>query len=173
MEQSLIKNMVHTVAFLLLLHMLPNTVWSSGDSTGYLIIGDTLNLSISSFNEKLITHSFEKGQTLFSLSKFYGLSVEELKYYNPGLLDGVAIGDLVQIPIPNRAIIRYPDARFDYQQHIPIFYAIQKGDTFYGLSNRIFKMPIEEVQRRLYPTAQELKVGQKLFVGWISINGVL
>ncbi|MEM6377401.1 MAG: LysM peptidoglycan-binding domain-containing protein [Bacteroidota bacterium] len=173
MEQSPFKNIIHTISFLLLLQVLPSSIWGSGDSTRYLIIGDTLNLTISSFNEKIITHSFEKGQTLFSLSKFYGLNVEELKYYNPGLLDGVAIGDLVQIPIPNRAIIRYPDARFDYQHHIPLYYTIQKGDTFYGLSKRIFKMPIEEVQRRLYPSAEALKVGQKLFVGWISINGVL
>lgn len=173
MKSLFLKNTIRFATFLLLFQILPLLSWGSGDSTRYLIIGDTLNLSISPFNEKIITHSFEKGQTLFSLSKFYGLTVEELKYYNPGLLDGVAIGDLVEIPIPNRAIIRYPDARFDYRQYIPIFYTIRKGDTFYGLSKRLFKMPIEEVQRRLYPQALELKVGQRLFVGWISINGVL
>lgn len=173
MNLAPLKNYLKLFVFLLIFQLVPLTSWCSGDSTSYLIIGDTLELSISPFNEKLVDHYFEKGQTLFSLSKFYGLTVEELKYYNPGLLDGVAIGDKVQIPVPNRAIIRYPDARFDYQQYIPLFYKIQKGDTFYGLSKRIFKMPIEEVQRRLYPRALELKVGQRLFVGWISINGVL
>ena len=33
-------------------------------------------------------------------------------------------------------------------------------------------MPIDELQRRLYPRDLELKVGQILFVGWISINGI-
>lgn len=168
-----LKAILPFVVFIFLLQIRPTVASATGDSTRYLVIGDTLDLSISPFNEKLITHGFEKGQTLFSLSKYYGLSVEELKYYNPGLLDGVSMGDQVKIPIPNRAIIRYPDAMFQYQEYIPIYYTIRKGDTFYGLSKRLFKMPIEEVQRRLYPPAQELKIGQRLFVGWISINGVL
>jgi len=145
---------------------------ATGDSTRYLRPTDTLQLSISNFGEKLIDHYFEKGQTLFSLSQFYGLTVEELKYYNPGLMDGVAIGDKVQIPIPNRAIIRYPDANFDYLTHTPLYYRIEPGDTFYGLSQRIFKLPVEEIQRRLIPNATVLKAGQQLFVGWISTAGV-
>ncbi len=144
----------------------------TGDSLYYLKMGDTLNLSISPFNEKLIDHYFEKGQTLFSLAQFYGLSVDELKFYNPGLLDGVDIGDRVQIPIPNRAIIRYGSQQISREGSIPIYYHIQKGDTFYGLSNRLFKMPVEELKIRLIPYGDELKIGQKLFVGWISIDGV-
>lgn len=147
-------------------------VKATGDSSHYLLPTDTLALRVSNFGEKLITHHFEKGQTLFSLSKFYGLTVEELKYYNPGLMDGVKIGDLVQIPIPNRAILRYPDAKFDYKRHAPLYYTIEKGDTYYGLSKRIFKMPIEEIQRRLLPANDQLSVGQRLFVGWISVEGI-
>jgi LysM repeat protein len=168
MEKTIFKRLIIP----LLLFFLPFSLKATGDSTQYLLPTDTLQLTISSFGEKLIFHHFEGGQTLFSLSKFYGLTVEELKYYNPGLLDGVKIGDQVQIPIPNRAIIRYPDATFDYMTHAPIYYTIEKGDTFYGLSNRIFKMPFEEIQRRLLPTGDQLKVGQRLFVGWISVAGV-
>lgn len=156
----------------LLLLILPLSSKATGDSSRYLLPTDTLSLSISSFGEKLIDHYFEKGQTLFSLSKFYGLSVEELKYYNPGLMDGVRIGDRVQIPVPNRAIIRYPDATFDYSSYVPLYYTIEKGDTYYGLSKRIFKMPMEEIQRRLLPPEVELRVGQRFFVGWMSIDGV-
>jgi LysM repeat protein len=156
----------------LFLLILPLSSKATGDSSRYLLPTDTLSLSISSFGEKLIDHYFEKGQTLFSLSKFYGLSVEELKYYNPGLMDGVRIGDRVQIPVPNRAIIRYPDATFDYSSYVPLYYTIEKGDTYYGLSKRIFKMPMEEIQRRLLPPEVELRVGQRFFVGWMSIDGV-
>jgi len=161
------------VCFLLLLINLKTSFASStGDSTAYLLPGDTLELSISSFNEKLITHTFEPGQTLFSLAQFYGLTVEELKYYNAGLLDGVAIGDDVNIPIPNRAIVRYATEFFNYNAYIPIFYTIQKGDTFYGLSMRLFKMHPDEIRRRLIPMDSALKIGQQLFVGWIAIDGV-
>lgn len=166
------KTVVYRLFIPLLYFFLPLSLKATGDSTHYLLPKDTLSLSISNFGEKLIDHRFEKGQTLFSLSKFYGLTVEELKYYNPGLLDGVQIGDQVQIPIPNRAIIRYPDATFDYMSHVPLYYTIEKGDTYYGLSNRIFKMPVEEIQRRLLPSGDQLKVGQLLFVGWMPVSGV-
>lgn len=168
MQKSLFHRLIISV-FLLGLSL---SVKATGDSTRYLLPTDTLRLSISSFGEKLIEHHFEKGQTLFSLSKFYGLTVEELKYYNPGLMDGVQIGDKVEIPIPNRAIIRYPDATFDYTTHVPLYYTIEKGDTFYGLSKRIFKLPIEEIQRRLLPEDEQLSVGQRLFVGWMAVTGV-
>lgn len=151
---------------------LPLSLKATGDSSQYLLPTDTLQLSVSSFGEKLIDHHFEKGQTLFSLSKFYGLSVEELKYYNPGLMDGVRIGDKVQIPIPNRAIVRYPDASFDYTAYAPLYYSIEQGDTYYGLSKRIFKMPMEELRRRLLPADEQLRAGQRLFVGWISVSGI-
>lgn len=168
MEKSCFYRFILPLFFL----VLPLSLKATGDSSRYLLPTDTLRLTISSFGEKLIDHYFEKGQTLFSLSKFYGLSVEELKYYNPGLMDGVKIGDRVQIPIPNRAIIRYPDATFDYTSHVPLYYRVEKGDTYYGLSKRIFKMPMEEIQRRLLPPDIELRVGQRFFVGWMSTDGI-
>lgn len=168
MQKSQLRPLLTILLALVSSHWLNAT----GDSTRYLRPTDTLQLSISSFGEKLIDHYFEKGQTLFSLSQFYGLTVEELKYYNPGLMDGVAIGDKVQIPIPNRAIIRYPDANVDYLTHTPLYYQIEPGDTYYGLSQRIFKLPVEEIQRRLIPDGPVLKAGQQLFVGWISTAGV-
>ncbi|HKK75797.1 MAG TPA: LysM peptidoglycan-binding domain-containing protein [Saprospiraceae bacterium] len=166
------KSFLHRLIISVFLLGLALSGKATGDSTRYLLPTDTLRLSISSFGEKLIEHYFEKGQTLFSLSKFYGLTVEELKYYNPGLMNGVKIGDKVEIPIPNRAIIRYPDATFDYTSHVPLYYTIEKGDTYYGLSKRIFKLPIEEIQRRLLPKDEQLSVGQRFFVGWMAVTGV-
>lgn len=150
----------------------PPAIFATGDSTHYLLPEDTLELSISAFNEKIITHYFAEGQTLYSLARFYGLTVDELKYYNPGLMENVAPGDAIQIPVPNRSIIRYPGEYFPYEGYVPLLYTVQKGDTFYGLSNRIFKMPPDEIRRRLIPMDRELKIGQRLFVGWIPRTGV-
>jgi hypothetical protein len=58
---------------------------ATGDSLYYLLPTDTVILSIEQYGEKIFTHRLEKKQTLYSLAHFYGLSVEELYYYNPGL----------------------------------------------------------------------------------------
>jgi len=45
-----------------------------------------------------ITHKVEQGQTLYSLSKQYGISVEKLKTLNPQLSDGLKVGQVLKIP---------------------------------------------------------------------------
>lgn len=45
-----------------------------------------------------VTHKVEKGQTLFSLSKQYGTTVEKLTELNPELKDGLKVGQTLKIP---------------------------------------------------------------------------
>lgn len=153
----------------------PKNLMATGDSLNYLTLKDTIFLTIGSFNEKLFTHKMEKKQTLFSLSRFYGLSVEELYLYNPGLKESsVSVGQEIRVPIPNRAIIRYTytDINFDPSQHIPVYYTVRKGDTMYRICKEYFKMPFEEVLERNQLDDFTLKTGQLLRIGWMNINGI-
>jgi LysM repeat protein len=45
-----------------------------------------------------ILHKVEKGQTLYSITKQYGISAEKLKVINPELKDGLKIGQSLKIP---------------------------------------------------------------------------
>lgn len=45
-----------------------------------------------------IVHKVEKGQTLYSISKQYGISVDKLRALNPDLKDGLKQGQLLKIP---------------------------------------------------------------------------
>jgi LysM repeat protein len=147
--------------------------FATGDSLRYLIPGDTIFLSIGYFGEKVFEHQIEKKQTLFSLARFYGLSVEELYYFNPGLKDrGVALGEHIRVPIPNRAIMRYQPEDFSPWKHVPVFYVVKKGDTMYRISKVYFRMPIDTVRLRAGVENNDLKVGQLIQVGWMSIEGI-
>lgn len=148
---------------------------ATGDSLNYLTLKDTIFLTIGGFDEKLFTHKMEKKQTLYSLAEFYGLSVEELYLYNPGLKESsVSVGQEIQVPIPNRAIIRYTYTvpGFDPNQHIPVFYRVRKGDTMYRICKDYFKMPFEEILERNKLDDFTLKTGQLLRIGWMNINGI-
>jgi len=149
------------------------TLFATGDSLSYLNRGDTIFLSVGYFGEKVFEHQIEKKQTLFSLAKFYGLSVEELYYYNQGLKDrSVALGAKIRVPIPNRAITRYKSAEFTPLKHVPVFYVVKKGDTMFRISRVYFRMPIDTIRVRSGVEHDNLKVGQLIQVGWMSIDGI-
>lgn len=155
----------------LLLFLTASAKASTGDSLRYLLPHDTLYLSIS-MGEMITTHTVVRGQTLFSLARFYGLSVEELKYYNPGMSDQLRPEQEIRIPIPTRSILRYKPDTFQRWAFAPIFYQVRAGDTVYGLSTRFFKMPPDSVYQRLDSWEGTLRTGQLFFVGWISTGGI-
>jgi LysM repeat protein len=146
---------------------------STGDSLNYLTPKDTIFLSIGAYGEKYFTHEMAPKQTLYSLARFYGLSVGELQYFNQGLTPStVRVGTPVRVPVPNRAIRRYQDAEFLAQEHVPVFYVVKKGDTMYRIAKQHFKMPIEDIMYRNQLMDHTLKSGQKLHVGWLNIHGI-
>ena len=146
---------------------------ATGDSTQYLVPGDTVFLSIGMLGEKVLVHQMEKKQTLYSLSKFYGLSVEELYYFNAGLKErSVALGELIRVPVPNRAIARYKTADFNPNEYVPVFYTVKKGDTMYRISKHHFRMPMDTIKARLGQEGHDLKPGQLIPVGWMSVHGI-
>ena len=46
-----------------------------------------------------IMHKVEKGQTIYSITKQYGVSQEKLKVLNPELKDGLKLNQFIRIPV--------------------------------------------------------------------------
>lgn len=173
MKKTLFATLLSCWTLLLCAQELPDSIKTTGDSIQYLTWQDTVFLEFSSYNEKIFQHYIAPKQTLYSISKFYGLSLEELYYYNPDLRDrAVSIGQAIRIPVPNKSIIRYKIPGFQEWRHVPICYRIKKGDTMYNISKRIFKMPVDTVMVRNQLTSFELSIGQVLQLGWMSIEGI-
>lgn len=148
-------------------------VFATGDSLSYLTPKDTIFLSINTYGEKIFEHRMESKQTLFSLGKFYGLSLEELYWYNPEVRDGnIAVGQVIYIPLPNRAILRYRPKNYDPFKYVPIYYIVKRGDTMFGITKRHFRMEISEIMQRNQLTSETLKVGQLLHMGWMKIEAI-
>lgn len=156
-----------------ILFFLSTFSFATGDSLHYLTLKDTIFLSINNYQEKIFTHVLEEGQTLYSAGRFYGLKLDEVYAYNPDLkIKGYEPGDGVRIPIPNRAILRYKTPDFKWWKHIPVCYVVKKGDTFYGISKRFFKMPIDTIIQRNNLPDMSLTKGQILHIGWMNIDGI-
>jgi len=48
---------------------------------------------------RFIAHHIEQGQTLYSLSKQYHVSLDRLMEFNPSVKDGLSIGEVLKIPV--------------------------------------------------------------------------
>ncbi len=149
------------------------TLTAQATTMAYLTTQDTVFLSINREGEKFVEHQMMPRQTLYSLARFYGLSVEELYFYNPGLKEqAVAVGQVVLVPVPNMAIKRYKDQGFVAQEHAPVYYRVRKGDTMFRISKVFFRMPADTIKQRNGLFSDSLKEGQVLFIGWMHIGGI-
>lgn len=153
--------------------------WMSGATTGdslhYLTPKDTIFLTLDYFGEKIFQHRLAPKQTLFSLARFYGLHLEELYAYNPGLkenLSSLEVGAPIRIPIPNRAILRFLSPYDNPAEYIPVIYRVKKGDTVYRICKNYFKIPADTLLARNHLSSIDLSLHQPLHVGYMSILGI-
>lgn len=133
---------------------------------------DTLYLTIEE-GEKIIHHTVKPKQTLFSICKFYSLSLEELYEFNSQLQTDpvLKVGDLIRIPTPNIAIKRYKRKGFVAAQNAPLCYVVQSGDNLYQICKRHFEMPVDSIKTRNKLKSNNIVPGQVIHVGWVGTEG--
>ncbi len=78
-------------------------------------------------------HTVEAGQTLYSISKLYNVSVEDLTKENPGSENGIGVGQRLIIPGKVKDVSSKSE------------YIVQPGDTYYGIS-RSYGITIEQLK---------------------------
>ncbi len=78
-------------------------------------------------------HTVEAGQTLYSISKKYNLTVDQLVTDNPGADAGLRVGQKLRIP---SAVASKPSKGA---------YVVKAGDTFYGIS-RSYGITVDELK---------------------------
>lgn len=147
---------------------------TTGDSTKYLTAKDTLFICLDErTGEKVFEHYIAPKQNLYRLARFYGMNEEELFPYNPTLKSNiVGIGQKVNVPIPNPAIRRFKGDNFKRWKFAPIVIIVKKGDNLFNIAKRMFRMPVDSVMKWNNMTTQTVSVGQRLHVGWMSLDGV-
>ena len=95
----------------------------------------------------------KSGDSLWSISKKYGLTVNELKKYNNLSSNNLSIGQKLSIPTAK-------DNNSDE-------YTVVKGDTLYGIANK-YGLSVDELKKINNLTANTLQIGQKLKVNKTS-----
>ncbi|WP_407424964.1 LysM peptidoglycan-binding domain-containing protein [Treponema sp.] len=98
-------------------------------------------------------HEVQKGETLYSISKKYGVSVSDVQNAN-GLSDnGIKVGQKIKIPDGKPAPVSSS-----------VTHEVQKGETWFGISKK-YGISVDELQKfNDFGKDSTLKVGQKLKV---------
>ncbi len=118
-------------------------------------------------NKKVYIHKIEKGQSLYAISKIYGVAVDEIYKFNPELKDGAKAGQEIRIPFVTSAaapIVSSSTVTVQTDTSKYITHKIVKGETIYALCR---KYNLSERQLAAYnPSLSEgLKEGQVIVIG--------
>jgi LysM repeat protein len=95
------------------------------------ITTDTLSLPTTP-THKTIIHAVEKGQTLFSISKKYGCSIQQLKDWNQLNSNSLYIGQELKIETNNQPINE--ENSTSEQTKPQITHKVRKGETLYQIA---------------------------------------
>lgn len=134
---------------------------------------DSLFLTVAE-GKKYVQHPVKAKQTLFSLGRYYGLSLQELYECNTQFRTDptLHVGSKVKIPIPNRALKRYKNSKFVVSRNVPVYYVVQPGDNLYQICKRNFGMPVDSILKRNKLKDNSIRPGQLLLVAWMGVDGV-
>ncbi len=144
---------------------------ATGNNVKYLTEKDTVIIQVTEAGQKIFQHKIESGQTLYSLSKFYGLDVYSIYDFNPWLKNKVlSVRDLVKVPIGDKLIhTNHPGEHME--NFAPVYYQVKQKDNLFRIARRYFDIPIELVKIRNSIEDTHLAIGQYLLIGWISTEG--
>ena len=88
---------------------------------------------------KFYVHTVKAGDTLYSLSKIYGVELESITKHNPSAADGLKLDQTLKIPVLQDQNIEKKRKKKDFEEH-----TVAAGETLYSISKR-YAVSIETI----------------------------
>lgn len=121
-------------------------------TTNALSIGQVLRIPIRDMEEEVDTSSYieyvvKLGDSLYSISNRYNISVDELKKYNNITSNLLSIGQIIRIPITTTDIT----------------YIVKSGDNLYAIARK-YNTTVDDIKKKNNLISNNLSIGQKLII---------
>jgi len=107
---------------------------------------------LSDIKITFVMHTVQKKQSLYSIAQEYGLTQDEILYYNVFAQNGISKGDILQIPLKSTVNLLGEDAFFIYHQ-------VKEKETLLALAKK-YNISEEKIKQVNPNITAELTVGQ-------------
>lgn len=100
------------------------------------------------------SHIVRQGETLYGISKLYGLEIDTLKVWNNLSSNDLSTGQVLKVKMSVNNVAT---------QSVAMRYIVQQGDTLYAISRKT-GIAVEEIKSINNLISNELKIGQELIL---------
>ena len=136
-----------------------------------LYVGQTLKVpGYYTAEDTNITYVVKKGDTLYSISRIYGVPIDTLRKINNLNSDFLTVGQEISIPSSETIITPSEDEIINE----PNTYVVQRGDTLFSISRK-FGIPVNDIKIQNNLTSDILRVGQVISIptGSTNVNDII
>ena len=114
-------------------------------------IADYLGVAYTELGKNEIYYQVKKGDTLWSIARQFGVTVNQIKEVNNLKNNTISIGTLLYIPTK------------ETEKVTKDVYTVKKGDTLYSIAKKYY-LTVDELKELNNITDNTISIGQKLYV---------
>ena len=115
----------------------------------------------------VFTHTIRKGETIYRLSRMFGLKSRDIFQYNPHLENTIiSIGEELVIPLNLDTIETSIALGENFKGAIPIIYTVKPKENLFRISRIYFNQPLINLVKRNKMDDSSVSMGERLTVGW-------
>ncbi len=123
--------------------------------------------STNASNPKATIHVVKAKETLFSISRIYGVTVDEIKQWNNLETNSIDIGQELKVSAVVRPAVQ-PDVQVVVQPTVETgankLHTVVQSETLYAISRK-YEVSVAEIKAWNKLTSNEISIGQQLVVG--------
>jgi LysM repeat protein len=126
-----------------------------------------LLLSISGFAQqtetvggrKFYVHKVQPKETVYGISKQYGVSQDTIFYYNKSASSGIKVDQILKFPVPGKEKTDNNGGQKESKQTTLKDHTVQEGETLYGISRK-YGITVDEIIAQNPQVKNGLKAGE-------------
>lgn len=101
-------------------------------------------------------HSVKKGQTLYSIARAYGCTVNEVLQENPGLTEELKVDQVIKLPVKEKSPVATDTGK-------EVMHTVMQGQTLFSIA-RMYGVSVLDLRLANQLTSDTLRVSQQLVI---------